>query len=158
MADKKVKCKYCGKEVKKVNLKDHQEDLCSKSPSYHSNIKGIGGWLVLPIIGLFYSLVIILYDLLSTNALYEFNSYIALLSFLDLVLLLWTIVALFFIFNKKKGTAKVMISLYMANIIIFSVISFLVEDYEGIFPQIIGSAIWISYFVNSKRVKNTFVN
>lgn len=120
-------------------------------------IKGIGGWLILPIIGLFVSIPILLYDLLSTNALYEFDFYIGLLSFLDIILLIWIIIALFSIFNKKKYTVQIMVSFYIANIIIQLVIAFLIEDFSGLISPIIGGAIWIPYFILSKRVKNTFV-
>ena len=51
--DDKIKCKYCGKEVQKTNLQDHEEK-CPKN----QNIKGIGGWLILWII---YSSIIVLF-------------------------------------------------------------------------------------------------
>ena len=120
-------------------------------------LEGIGGWLILPIIGLFISVPILLYDLLSVNAIYEFNFYIGLLSLLDIILLVLVVIALFSIFNKKKYAPKIMISFYTANIMIQLVIAFLIEDFSGIIAPIIGGAIWIPYFIKSKRVKNTFV-
>jgi len=120
-------------------------------------IKGIGGWLILPIIGLFISIPILLYDLLSMNSLYEFNSYVGFLSFLDIAFLALIIVALFSIFNKKKYASKIMISVYITNIIIQLVAGFLIEDFSGLVTPVIGGAIWIPYFLESKRVKNTFV-
>lgn len=119
-------------------------------------LKGIGGWLILPIIGLFLSIPVLLYDLLSISTLYEFDFYIGLLSFLDIVLIAWIIVALFSIFNKKKYAPQVMISFYVANIIIQLVIAFLIMDYSGLVAPIVSGAIWISYFIKSERVKNTF--
>ena len=106
---------------------------------------------------LFVSIPILLFDLLSGNASYEFNFYIGLLSFLDIFLLILIIVALFSIFNKKKYTPQIMISFYIANIIIQLVIAVLVEDFSGLAIPILGGAIWIPYFLVSKRVKNTFV-
>ena len=68
-------------------------------------ITGLGGWLILPIIGLFVSICVLLYDLLSLSVNeYEFDVYIGLLSFLDIILLIWAAIALFSIFNKKKYT------------------------------------------------------
>lgn len=120
-------------------------------------LKGIGGWLIFPIIGLFLSILILLYDLLSTNVLYEFNFYIGLLSFLDIILLIWVVMALVSIFNKKKYAPQIIISLYIANIMLQIVIAFLIEDFGGIIVPIIAGAIWIPYFIVSERVKNTFV-
>tara|TARA_B100001971_G_C18099082_1_gene487796 strand:- start:581 stop:961 length:381 start_codon:yes stop_codon:yes gene_type:complete len=120
-------------------------------------LKGIGGWLILPIIGLFISIPVLLYDLLSSNVLYEFNFYIGLLSFLDIILLIWITIGLFSIFDKKKYAPQIMISFYIANIMIQLVLAFLIEDLSGLIYSIIGGAIWIPYFIVSKRVKNTFV-
>ena len=52
-----------------------------------SKLKGLGGWLILPIIGLFLTIPIMLYDILGVLLLYEFDAYIGFLIFLDLVLL-----------------------------------------------------------------------
>ena len=123
----------------------------------NKKLKGIGGWLILPIIGLFISIPILLYDLLSANAVYEFNFYMGILSFLDIALLILVVIALFSIFNKKRYAPQIMISFYVANLIIQLVISYLVDDYEGILSPIIGCVVWIPYFLYSKRVKNTFV-
>ena|SRR3989338_9541726 len=121
-------------------------------------ITGLGGWLILPIIGLFVSICVLLYDLLSLSVNeYEFDVYIGLLSFLDIILLIWAAIALFSIFNKKKYTPQIMISFYIANIIIQLVIASLIEDYSEVFFPIVAGAIWISYFITSERVKNTFI-
>jgi len=119
-------------------------------------IKGIGGWLILPIIGLFVSIPILLYDLLSMNAIYEFNFYIGLLSLIDVVFLIFTVVALFPIFHKKKYVPQIMITFYAANIVLQLVIAIMVSDYTGLTQPAIGGVIWIPYFLKSERVKNTF--
>lgn len=122
-----------------------------------TKLKGIGGWLILPIIGLFSSIPFILYDLLSMNAEYVFNFYIGLLSFFDIAFLIFVSFALFSIFNKKKYVSKIMITFYIANISVGMVFSYLTEDFSSLFQAIIGGAIWIPYFLKSERVKNTFV-
>ena len=121
-------------------------------------IKGIGGWLLIPIIGLFITLLIILYDLLSLNSIFEFSFYTGLITFfLDMIILILAIVALFSIFNKKKYTPQIMISVYTVNIMISLSLAFLIEDFSIMWSPIIGVSIWIPYFIYSKRVKNTFV-
>lgn len=120
-------------------------------------LEGLGGWLILPIIGLFVTIPILLYDLLSANATYEFNFYMGVLSLIDIIFIGWAITALILIFNKKKSVPKVMISLYIANIIVQGAVSFLINEYTYLIRALIIGAIWISYFVKSERVKNTFV-
>jgi len=120
-------------------------------------LEGLGGWLILPIIGLFITIPVLLYDLLSTNATYEFNFYIGLLSFIDIILLGWAIIALILIFNKKKSAPKVIIYFYIINIIIQGVLASMINEYTYFIRATIIGIIWISYFLKSKRVKNTFV-
>ncbi len=120
-------------------------------------LKGIGGWLILPIIGLFLSIFFILYDLLSTNSQYQFNAYIGILSSIDVGLLIFTVTCLILIFNKKKSAPKFVIAFYITNIILQGTVAFLINDYSGVTRTVIAGAIWIPYFIKSERVKNTFV-
>ena len=120
-------------------------------------LKGLNGWLIFPIIGLFVSLPIILYDIISTLGLYEMDFYIGFLIFIDVALIAFTVIILFAMFNKKKYLPRLMISFYTANLIIQLVIAFFVEEYSGIIQPIISAVIWIPYFIQSKRVKNTFI-
>lgn len=121
-------------------------------------LKGLDGWLILPIIGLFISIPILLYDIVSTLGLYEMDFFIGFLIFIDIVIIVFIIVTLVAMFNKKKYLPKLMISFYLTNIILQGVLAFLIEDYSGVIPPLITGAIWIPYFIKSERVKNTFVN
>ena len=120
-------------------------------------VKGIGGWLIFPIITLFVLVFVLLYDLRSVNIIYELDFHKGLISFLDISFLIFAGVALFAIFNKKKYAPQIMISFYIANIVIQLVIAFLIGNFSRITAPIIGGAIWVPYFICSKRVKNTFV-
>ena len=111
----------------------------------------------MPILGLFLSLFILLYNLLSILATYELNAYIGILSLIDIGLLVFVVIALVLIFSKKKIVPKVMIAFYITNIVIQAVLSFLVSEYSGIIQTVIAGAIWIPYFLKSERVKNTFI-
>ena len=105
--------------------------------------KGLGGWLILPIIGMFLSILIISFEILSyTDDL--------LVVILDLAIILLTAYTLYLIFNKKKKAKTWTIITF----VIYLALN--VMNYQ--FPYVIGNFIWIVYFLVSKRVKNTFVN
>jgi len=115
-----------------------------------AELKGIGGWLIFPIIGLFVKIFIMLDDISWTTANYYMNSFIAFLICIDVIMIIISIICLFLIFNKSKHTKKMMIVFYIAN----GMIGLYVLE----ILTIIGSCIWIAYFIKSERVKNTFVN
>jgi hypothetical protein len=121
-------------------------------------LKGLGGWLIIPIIGLFFSIPILIYDLTFVNIASKFWFLEGFSSLLYLILLIFTLIALFLIFNKKKFVPKLMIYFYIINIVIHLIIAFTIQDFSRIAPPIVGGIIWGSYFIRSKRVKNTFVN
>ena len=120
-------------------------------------LKGLDGWLILPIIVLFISIPILLYDIVSTLGLYEVDFLIGFLIFLDMCFIVFIVVTLVAMFNKKKYLPKLVISFYSANLIIQLVLALYTGVYTGVILPIISASIWISYFVKSKRVKNTFV-
>jgi len=120
-------------------------------------LKGIGGWLILPIIGLFVSIPILLYDIISTLSLYEMDSLLGFSLFIDGAFIVFIIITLIAMFNKKKYLPKLMISFYLANFILQLVLSMITEEYDSFLQSLISAAIWIPYFVKSQRVKNTFV-
>lgn len=128
------------------------------------SLKGIGGWLILPGIGIivgaiFYALRIALF--LSTFRRQE-HAYSLTSSMIDTALLVYLIVIAFQFFRRKRVAPK--------NIIIFTALSLVPSlgmaimgftgssDMLPIIVQCIFSVIWIFYFVVSKRVKLTFIN
>jgi len=131
-------------------------------------LKGIGGWLILPAIGLIYSLIVILYDL--TVSFEGGSTYFIFAFILDVIFLVIIILALVSFFNKSSSAPKLMIGMYCFGVF-YSIITILllfiyfgdsVESYSSLFGnsfiQILVSTIWSIYFLKSKRVKNTFVN
>ena len=123
-------------------------------------LQGLGGWLILPIIGLSLSVLILITNIIAVNIMPEFNSQNIILSFLYGALLVFVIISLFSIFKKKKYVPKMMIFFYVTIFAISLFIDFLTNNFSipGLIGSIIGGTIWILYFIKSKRVKNTFVN
>ncbi|MDD5194843.1 MAG: DUF2569 family protein [Candidatus Omnitrophica bacterium] len=151
-----------------------------------NKISGIGGWLILPTIGIFISSVMYFVNIfrklsflgsseyekliLQYSGLGMLNLYELFFQFFALVLFL-NIVWLFF--RKKIFLPKAMISL-MWIVFSFSLIDFIwglnvfgSEDAlvlifllksTNVIGLLIASIIWTAYFLKSRRVKNTFIN
>ena len=130
---------------------------------------GIGGWLILPAIGLVLAPILWTLGLIvMAFAIPEYPIIIPLnmvLGILLLGLLIWTAIQFF---RKKKNAPKLMIACLIAKpamtAILFAVATILKDyefaaDYRGELVQVlIISAIWGRYFNVSKRVKATFIN
>lgn len=151
--------------------------------------KGLGGWLILPHIGLYLSIILTLVQLLFIIAPIMFSEYWELLTSPDsdfyhslwapilifemvfnLLLLGLCIFALVQLYGKKSSFPKLMIMIYSASLF-FMFVDYLLalqipavsEVEDGTRPSdllrsVLSTAIWIPYFIRSKRVKNTFVN
>jgi len=154
-----------------MNNTTNNEENLSDAPQADQSLNGIRGWLILPAIGLILggilgviSLVIILdtYQELSDLG---YGGFCSFLIFSQAALLGLTVYAVTQFFNKKKRTPNIMISLYGFNflsLMLLTVLSpneaFANEFGTSLVQQAIMAAIWIPYFMNSKRVKATFNN
>jgi hypothetical protein len=156
-------------------------------PSYSSNNKEIGGWLVIIAISLGISCLKIFYNLFFSNSYFSQGTWAAiyndsvlnkplflLLSFEFLynsILLVYLILLQFLFYNKRNILPRLIIVLYTINAIVlifealigFSLIpdnytpEMRTESYTEIFKSMIACCIWIPYFIYSKRVKETFI-
>jgi len=151
-----------------------------KSFEARNDLNGIGGWLILPAIGLaispFMSLFGIVTDimLLTGNHPSLFANHPSLTSLLTFEVLINTafLVAVIYLnvlfYTKNRIFPKCIIAFYAAQCFL------MLADHlaaTAVFPSadlspsviaivrsFIGAAIWIPYFLNSKRVEATFVN
>lgn len=155
------------------------------SPKPIPELKGIAGWLIFPMLGIVLSLIILPFSIYEQNAqVIEYwdeltnplsNSFIPLFKELiyfemlgNVILYAILLFLCYLFFTKKKLTIRVYIffqlfSLVLAisDIILANVLLDLdveASDIQGIFRGVISCAIWIPYFLVSRRVKNTFVN
>lgn len=154
-------------------------------PEMPENHESIGGWLVLPMLGLIIAPLRILVAIFSPeywnmeqiNVLYELDDYgVGFVTFLYAEMAwnsfyLIAVIGLTYLFFKRRSSVpKLMIGLYIVTtvvpildlIIVYLIIgnTFSIHDYTqevlGILSSFISLAIWIPYFTVSERVKKTF--
>lgn len=140
---------------------------------------GLGGWLILPIIGLFLTPLVVVYHM-TTSLLPAFAPEVwsqitpALKAFLiaevvaNVAVIALSVLCLVLMFRKSRRLPATIIALYLFGLVIViadSIVANALFDIEigpdgmrDIARSVIGCAIWIPYFRVSKRVKNTFVN
>ncbi|NER17140.1 DUF2569 family protein [Spongiivirga citrea] len=153
-----------------------------------SNKKGIGGWLILPAIGITITPFVLIVGVLTGGFLDE-STWVALGSYdaatrieigaLYLFELVYNVGSMIFVillcilfYSKRTSLPKLIIIFYVLNVV-FQIIDIVLADLilsdvltntdyknssKGIIRGIIAAAIWIPYFFKSERVKNTFVN
>ena len=148
---------------------------------------GLGGWLILVGFSLVTSLFLVgkrLFDLYSfitgeewflfTNTHSEFyhpmwKPCIFFETSINIILFLLLITLIICFFTKKKSFPKLMIFMYMF-VVITSIIDYILilqipliyeagdtSTFSAIIRASITASIWITYFIKSIRVKNTFV-
>lgn len=163
-------------------LKDISEYNKKKGPS------GIGGWLILPLIGLIISLIKTAFVLLNQTIPFINSGVIDKLSdpshpkysplwnilsnyelIGNLIFVIFPVVLLIQMFAKSKLFPKLMIALYSTSLIYLLGGYFFytqlptAQDLHNkatvdIIKSLIAALIWIPYFRMSVRVKNTFVH
>jgi hypothetical protein len=146
-----------------------------------NELEGLGGWLILTGIGLAVAPLLYLYRILLLEAPVVFGgryqgflnehrelSGLILIEMITHTLFLAATVALLYLFFNKRRSFPAAMIVYLASQAIFVIIdhyaaaSLLPSGFEprSVFPilqGVLASAVWIPYFLNSQRVKFTFV-
>lgn len=160
-------CDHCGKNMKYDDC--NQKNFLSRE---EMKLTGIGGWLILPIIGLSLS---VLFNFLASFAAYALSNNVVevpdylvpILNFevvINFLFAIACIIALVLLIKKKRIFPKIVIGIYVASCLFVIIdtmwisstgsdISYLIS---GIVRVILTACIWIPYFLISKRVKYTF--
>ena len=145
-----------------------------QAPTPGKSYSGIAGWLILPAIGLVLSPIFVLVFINSRILPFftavqfkEVHSELRTMLILDLVanlaMFAYNIVVALFFFKKKKILPKLVISLYVLNLLFLLADRFVfltLNDQQftfGLVRGVLPALIWIPYFLVSKRVRATFV-
>lgn len=149
---------------------------------YYPSAQGIpiGGWLILPAIGLCITPLRLIYDLASDESLLSGNGWLtwfhsrqygySLFAFAEhiynVAFLIISILAIILFFQRRTSLPKIITIIYAVStfvVIADSALAYQIDpnvsvEYRDIIRSIIGATIWIPYFNVSQRVKRTFVN
>jgi uncharacterized protein DUF2569 len=148
--------------------------MMAEATSIGQEPSGLGGWLLLPIFHLFLDAFIVLVGILQAITLDQpptnNESRLAMVVYI----LVSTAIGIFaayctvHIFRKKKDVPALMSQFYLlifGKIAASAALLHLFPDVQippasigGIFAAAISTIIWIAYFKQSVRVRNTFVN
>jgi len=153
------------------------EQIEKEEPSVQAideKLVGISGWLILPAIWFVLGSIIGVVALVANIGIYSagFGGIYAFELIVLSGLIGFQIYAAILFFKKKRNAPRIIITLYIVNIVASCVLlifklgagteMFAVETgkqfVRDVIGPTIGAAIWIPYFRVSKRVKATFVN
>ncbi|NHF58667.1 DUF3857 domain-containing protein [Flavobacteriaceae bacterium TP-CH-4] len=159
------------------------------NPESHQYIeeKPIGGWLILPALGLILTPIVVLVQIITEDPL-NHNTWLSLYradteSPIALVLLygveqlynylflMFSVLLIILFFQKRSSIPTLMIIFYGTSLVVPIVDLFLTKllasnllsdsDGQALYADIgkrfVGAAIWIPYFLTSQRVKETFI-
>lgn len=122
--------------------------------------KGIGGWLIIPMIIFFMTALYFGFITLFIIGSVFYGNFPKVSLFQDLAFIsIFFIIAysLFLEFKKKKSFPKwAIISSWIITILVFLSVGKIIS-FISIFIGLSWTIIWTIYFIRSKRVKNTFV-
>ena len=114
--------------------------------------EGIGGWLILPAIGLVLSPIRLLFYLCLAMSMYGPTLLGVGTILIDLAFMCYIIFVAIIFFLKKRWTPAAVVLLLIVNL----VISLSTGEIAIMARATVVGAVWIPYFMVSKRVKNTF--
>jgi len=141
---------------------------------------GLGGWLILPGLGLFLSIFRQIGDVIHLFGLFKQDSWNALTSpgsasydswwatllvfklAATVALVMFEILLLFLFRGQKRAVPQLMIAWLIFQAFVYVTVSLMSRQIPGaasggIFTPIVPCLIWIPYFLTSKRVKETFI-
>jgi len=137
-------------------------------------LRGIAGWLIIPAIGFVLAPIKSLATLImGLNMIRSFapellsDARLWLSGLIDVAMIVATIIVAVLFFKRRRVAVQAIIGLMVASIFanfvqaLLNAAMFEEVDFDTIKPVIhacVFGAIWIPYFLKSKRVKNTFVN
>jgi len=143
-----------------------------KNQKQQTELRGISGWLIIPAINfVFAPIKATITFFMGISMIQSFvpeltsDPRLWLSGSIDILMIIAIIIVAFLFFKKRRSAIKFIIWLMVASILVSLIQAFLhASMFNEMDDKTIGSfihasvigAIWIPYFIKSKRVKNTF--
>ncbi|AEL26729.1 DUF2569 family protein [Cyclobacterium marinum] len=140
-------------------------------PWEYAENKNIGGWLVLPAIGIILTPIQITMNFFSVGYLdeaiwlqainLELTESLAFELIFNILLIVFSVLLIILFYTRRTSTPKLMILFYVVNLAAILIDTVMTEDNislenRALIQAFVGAAIWIPYFFFSERVKSTF--
>ena len=143
--------------------------------------KGIGGWLVLVLIGLIITPIRLLISMITeftplleqiknNPILADLKQLVMAEIVVNMIFLIYAFVLIILMLKKSKLFPRMIIIFYISNLVfvladaiiisnhpVLGPITNITDSFMEIFKSVAANAIWVPYFIISRRVKNTFV-
>lgn len=185
--DSAKKCRHCWEWIMKVKesieLIEEKSDnnlpewtpLSNNQVDKSIDLSGIGGWLILPLIGLFYTVFATLKQIKDNFSMrwdiLERYAYIIDLSiFFNIIIWVLAVYSIVLFFRKSRNLPKIYIAFLVTNLILTILSAYILESSwlglnetaynsgQEIGRALIWLIVWWVYMKISVRVKNTFIN
>jgi hypothetical protein len=134
---------------------------------------GIGGWLVLPAIGLILGPIANAVAIIQDVALLgradvvdrpDWRLVLVAEIGLNLAFLAFRLYAAVAFFQRKRSTPPLLIGLYLSGVVVMGIDTAMLvsvldlrPEFGAVAPPVIAACIWVPYFLLSRRVKATFI-
>ncbi|WP_062107497.1 DUF2569 family protein [Bacillus niameyensis] len=115
----------------------------------------VAGWLILPALMILFNLFMVLYVVFTFNPA-DLGGYDLFIYITDLVLTLFYLFIIYTWVKRKQILPKLMIANFTIEVLLQLAVIFVGAKINWIYLLI--SAIWIAYFITSKRAKATFIH
>jgi len=143
--------------------------------------KGIGGWLILVLIGLLITPIRLLISMITeftplleqiknNPILADLKQLVMAEIVVNMIFLIYAFVLIILMLKKSKLFPRMIIIFYISNLVfvladaiiisnhpVLGPITNIADSFMEIFKSVAANAIWVPYFIISRRVKNTFV-